>query len=222
MDGAKPTLKVWDLPVRLFHWTLLALVAFSWWTGARGGDSLALHERSGYAVLTLVAFRVLWGFAGSDTARFKAFVRGPHATFAYARSLIARRRGAYLGHNPLGGWMVLALLGSLLLQAGSGLFATDDVAFAGPFAHHISERASEIVTQVHKLNFDVLLALIGLHAGAVLTHIAVRRDALLSAMLSGRKPAPVPAPVLRFASPARAALLLGVAALLVYGLTRLG
>ncbi len=216
------TVKVWDLPVRLFHWSLAALLALSWWSGTRGGDWLPLHERSGYAILTLVIFRMLWGWAGSDSARFAGFVRGPRAVLAYAHSLAARRPPAYLGHNPLGGWMVLALLASLLLQGASGLFATDDVAFSGPLAHDVGERASELATALHKLNFDLLLGLAALHVAAVLTHVALRRDGLLAAMLTGCKAAPPEVPALRFASPARAALLLALAALLVWGLTRLG
>lgn len=222
MVCAHDRMKIWDLPVRLFHWSLAALMAFSWWSGTRGGDWLPLHERSGYAILTLTIFRMLWGIAGSESARFASFVRGPRAAFAYARSLAARRPPPYLGHNPLGGWMVLALLTSLLFQAASGLFATDDVAFSGPLAHDVGERTSELVTALHKLNFDLLLALVALHLTAVLTHVALRRDGLLAAMFTGRKPAPVGMPAPRFASPARAVLVLTLAALLVWGVTRLG
>ena len=215
-------MKVWDLPVRLFHWSLLALAIFSWWSGTRGGTLLPLHARSGYAILALTLFRVAWGLAGSETARFTSFVRGPRRTMAYVRSAVARHPYAYLGHNPLGGWMVLALLACLLVQAASGLFASDDVAFSGPLAHYLGDRAGALVTALHKANFYVLLALVFLHVGAVLAHVAMRRDALLSAMFSGRKPAPAGTPPLRFASAVRAAALLALAALLVYGLTRLG
>ncbi len=156
------TARIWDLPVRLFHWSLAAFVALSWWSGTRGGDWLPLHERSGYAVLTLALFRVLGGWAGSDSTRFASFVRGPHATLAYARSVAARRPPAYPGHNPLGGWMVLALLASLLFQGASGLFATDDVAVSGPLARDVGEHMSELITALHKLNFDLLLALAAL------------------------------------------------------------
>ena len=216
------TVKIWDLSVRLFHWSLAALVALSWWSGTRGGDWLPLHERSGYAIITLLLFRVLWGVAGSDSARFVGFVRGPRIALAYLRSLAARRPPHYLGHNPLGGWMVLALLASLFVQGATGLFATDDVAFSGPLAHDVREHTRGLVTALHKLNFDLLLGLVALHVAAVLTHTALRRDGLLAAMFTGHKPAPSGAPPLRFASPARAALVLALAALLVWGLTRLG
>ena len=208
--------------MRLFHWSLLALVAFSWWSGTRGGDWLPLHERSGYTILALALFRMLWGIAGSDNARFASFVRGPRATLAYVRSLVAKRPVTYLGHNPLGGWMVLALLGGLFLQAASGLFATDDVAYSGPLAQRVSEHAREIITALHKLNFDLLLGLVILHTAAVLIHVLVRRDTLLRAMFSGRKSAPAGTPPPHLASPARAALFLALAGLLVYWLTRLG
>ena len=214
--------KVWDLPVRLFHWSLAVLVAFSWWSGTRGGHWLPLHERSGYAIFTLLLFRVLWGIAGSDSARFTGFVRGPRIALTYLRSIAARHPPHYLGHNPLGGWMVLALLASLFVQGATGLFATDDVAFSGPLAHDVREHTRELVTALHKLNFDLLLGLVALHVVAVLAHTALRRDGLLAAMFTGHKPAPSGAPALRFASPARAALLLALAALLVWSIARLG
>jgi len=113
---------VWDAPVRLFHWALAVLVVFSYASGQLGGALMPWHVRSGYAILALLLFRILWGFFGSDTARFSSFVRGPRIAIAYARETLAGRHRPVVGHNPLGGWMVVAMIVLVATQAGSGLF----------------------------------------------------------------------------------------------------
>src|SRR5687768_17603225 len=113
----------WDAPVRLFHWLLATLVVFSYVTGKVGGDWMAWHLRSGYCILTLLFFRVAWGFAGGTKARFAGFVRGPRAALEHVRAIAGRRLAAHAGHKPLGGWMVVAMLLALLTQATAGLFA---------------------------------------------------------------------------------------------------
>jgi Cytochrome b len=179
--------RVWDAPLRLFHWTLFALTGFSWWSGEQGGHWLDWHAWSGCAILALVLFRIAWGFVGSDSARFAVFVRGPRASIAYLQSLLARQPKHYLGHNPLGGWMIVALLLVLLVQTLTGLFGNDDSDYEAPLAHWIGHDASSIVSAVHGYNFDLLLVLVGLHVVAVLMHVVLRRDDLLSAMFSGSK-----------------------------------
>src|SRR5438067_2364360 len=114
--------RVWDLPVRLFHWVLVALVVFSFTTGKLGGNWLRWHMYSGYLILTLVLFRIAWGVIGSDTARFAGFIRGPSHVVRYARSLLGGPPQFHAGHNPLGGLMVVLMLALLLLQASTGLF----------------------------------------------------------------------------------------------------
>ena len=108
---------IWDAPIRLFHWALAMLVTFSYVTAKVGGGWMEWHVRSGYCVLTLLIFRLAWGIAGGETARFAGFVRGPRAALDYARALRTRRPPPIRGHNPLGGWMVVAMLAILLLQA---------------------------------------------------------------------------------------------------------
>ena len=179
--------RVWDLPVRLFHWVLVGLIATSWITAQIGGNAMQVHQWSGMSILTLVLFRVLWGFLGSTRARFSDFVRGPRAALAYARGLLRGGAVFYPGHNPLGGWMVLALLASLLLQAGTGLFANDDIMLEGPLAKHISKEASDWLTGIHHLNFAVLLVLSALHVAAALFYLLVKRDNLVLPMITGRK-----------------------------------
>src|SRR5689334_4691000 len=120
--------RVWDAPVRLFHWALAILVVFSYVTGKLGHSWMSWHLKSGYAILALLLFRLAWGFAGSATARFPRFVRSPAIALEYGRGLLRGTPARVTGHNPLGGWMVLALLAILLLQAATGLFADDDIA----------------------------------------------------------------------------------------------
>jgi len=180
--------RVWDLPVRLFHWALVGLIATSWISAEIGGNAMQIHQWSGMSILTLVLFRVLWGFLGSTRARFSDFVRGPRAALRYGRELLRGHAPFFPGHNPLGGWMVLALLASLLLQAGTGLFANDDIMLEGPLAKHISKETSDWLTGIHQVNVIVLLALVGLHVVAALLYLMVRRENLILPMLNGRKP----------------------------------
>lgn len=218
----RSVVRVWDLPVRLFHWLLLALLGFSWWSGEQGNEWMEYHGWSGYAILTLVLFRIAWGFAGSDSARFADFVRSPSVTYDYFRSVLQRRPKAYLGHNPLGGWMIVSLLSLLLVQAVTGLLGNDDDAYEAPLSRWLSHDASSLVTTLHAYNFDLLLSLIALHVAAVFTHQLLRHDDLLKAMFTGVKVAAPGASAGRMVSVWRALALLGAMAALVYGVISLG
>jgi cytochrome b len=178
---------VWDWPVRLVHWLLVALVATSWITSEIGGNAMTYHMWSGYTILALVLFRIVWGFVGSTHARFGSFVRGPGAVMRYAAELAAAGSARYLGHNPLGGWSVLLMLALLLLQASTGLFANDEIATEGPLASHVSGDTSSLLTTIHRYNFYVLLTLICLHLAAVLYYLLVKRQNLIGPMITGRK-----------------------------------
>lgn len=217
-SGATPV-KVWDLPVRLFHWLLVLLFAFMILSGKMKGDWMEWHMRSGYAILALVLFRILWGFAGSSFARFSSFLAGPSACFAFARKLLARAPAHTAGHNPLGGWMVLALLLALLFQAGTGLFANDDILIEGPLASLVSKALSDRLTSWHYWNINLLLLLAAVHTLAVLYHVLFMKENLIGAMFSGVKRLPPDAAegvVVRFASSWLALVLFGLAALVVY------
>jgi cytochrome b len=190
LDGgefATRAIRVWDFPVRAVHWTQAALVAASVATGFTGGNALRLHRLSGYAILVLVVFRVLWGFAGGRHARFSAFLRGPRAVATFVRDTVALRRPLHVGHNPLAGWMILALLAALFMQAGTGLFANDDIAFEGPLASAVTKDLSDTLTSVHRTHARVLLALVALHIGAALFHLAIERRNLIAAMVTGKR-----------------------------------
>jgi len=170
---------IWDLPTRMFHWVLAGLVGFSWWTAETHRDDL--HIWSGVAILTLLIFRILWGFVGSSTARFANFVRGPRAVFGYLRG---DWRG--IGHNPLGAMSVIALLGLLVVQVGLGLISSDDDGLVeGPLAPLVSYATSNWAVDLHETLFNVLLSLIGLHLAAILFY-RLRGKGLIGPMVTGK------------------------------------
>ena len=140
------TLRVWDLPTRLFHWLLAVLVVMSFVTAGIGGNAMRYHEWCGEAILALLMFRVAWGFIGSSPSRFRTFLAGPATVFRYVLTLFRREADHHLSHNPLGGWSVMAMLLVLLIQAGTGLFANDDIATEGPLYKWVSKAASDRLT----------------------------------------------------------------------------
>lgn len=179
---------VWDLPVRFFHWALVLLIGFSWLSGEM--EWMTWHLYSGYAVLALVLFRVIWGFIGSTHARFADFIYGPGAVIAYMRTLPSRTAAKFAGHNPLGGISVVLILLCVLVQAGTGLFANDDILTEGPLYKHVSKDLSDFLTTIHKYNFNVLLTLIGVHVAAVLYYLFYKSENLIKPMFTGRKQLP--------------------------------
>lgn len=179
---------VWDIFTRLFHWLLVASIGFAWWTGEQGGDWMEWHARCGYAVLALVLFRILWGIWGSHFARFRQFIYSPLYTMRYGVSMLRKQDKHYLGHNPLGGWMVITLMLLCALQAGTGLFANDDIMMEGPLAHLIRYELSSDLTSLHKKLFDLMLIAVALHIAAVLFHQFLRSEPLITSMFTGKKP----------------------------------
>ena len=179
--------EVWDLPLRLFHWALVLLVVSQVVTAWIGGNALEYHALGGYAILALVLFRLVWGFLGGTHARCADFVGGPASVLTYAKALWSGAAADHRGHNPLGGWSVLAMLASLLAQACTGLFANDDVMMEGPLVKHVSGRISEIATAIHDVNAVILMALISLHILAVLFYLFGKKQNLILPMINGRK-----------------------------------
>jgi cytochrome b len=172
---------VWDLPIRLFHWSLVGLIGFSWWSAET--YHMDWHRLSGQAVLFLIAFRLIWGLIGSGPARFAQFLRGPRAIIAY----LTGRAPAAPGHNPLGGWSVVAMLLALSVQVGTGLFAVDiDGIESGPLSHLVDFDQGRLASDMHGVSFTILQMLIGLHVLAVLFYLLVRRRNLIGPMVSGR------------------------------------
>lgn len=228
---SRSKLRIWDLPTRLFHWTLVVLVVIQvvsakWGPGwNKEYDWLTLHFWCGYAILALLLFRIAWGFLGSTTARFGHFVKGPGAGITYMRGLFGPRAEPEIGHNPVGGWMVVALILGLLVQIVSGLFATDtDMGYhAGPLAKFASETWGNRLTTIHHYWVNLLYVMVALHVSASLFYLVVKRQNLIGPMFSGDKlvPAGTVAP-LRFASARLALSLLIAAVCIVYLIVRIG
>ena len=176
-------MRVWDVPTRLFHWLLLALLGFSWWSAEM--REMDWHRMSGTIVLGLVAFRLIWGFIGGNTARFASFVRSPGAVIAYLRSDSGGPRTA--GHNPIGGYSVVVILLLLAVQLGTGLFAVDvDGIESGQLSFLVSFDQGRTAAEIHHLSFTLLQIVAGLHVIAILFYLFVRKRNLIHPMVSGR------------------------------------
>lgn len=178
--------RLWDFPTRAFHWSLVILVGWEWVSSDLGGNWMTYHMWGGYVVLTLIIFRVMWGFIGSTTAKFSTFLASPKKTWRYLRTLRTHQHDSGVGHNPLGGWAVIAFLLALAVQTGTGLFATDDILSAGPLNPLVGNRTADFLTLVHKVSFDVLLGLIAAHVIAIALHKLLGGKNLLTPMITGR------------------------------------
>ena len=169
---------IWDLPVRAFHWYLVLAVLVMWWSGEQG--RMEIHQWTGCSILCAVLTRIIWGFIGSEGARFASFVVGPKKVFRYVRE-----GGNSVGHNPLGGLSIVAFFLLLLLQAISGLFSRDDLLFDGPLSYWAGD-ASGVITEWHEINWELLRVLIVLHLLAVAWHQFWKKQPLIQAMWWGR------------------------------------
>jgi cytochrome b len=176
-------IRVWDLPTRIFHWSIVVLVLTSWMSADQG--KMEIHLYSGSALLALLLFRIIWGFIGSSTARFSDFLTHPRRVWSYLRG--DARGGGYAGHNPAGGWMVIVLIAILCAQAITGLFSNDDISFNGPLSTRISKDQSDRLTIVHGAMFNVILLLIWVHVVAVFFYLFVKAENLIRPMCTGKK-----------------------------------
>ncbi|MBL8383668.1 MAG: cytochrome b/b6 domain-containing protein [Burkholderiales bacterium] len=208
---------VWDLGVRIFHWSLLVLVVAAFVTVKIGGNAMTYHAWCGYAILALLVFRIVWGFVGGTHARFTSFVRGPGAVLASLRGMLDRtRHQESLGHNPLGALSVLAMLAALLFQAVSGLFVNDDIAFEGPLYKWAGKELSDRLMSLHHLNEKVILALVALHLAAIAFYFFFHKDNLVRPMVTGIKRARAQPGASRHGSTALAIVLLAASGVGVY------
>lgn len=206
-------IRLWDLPVRIFHWSLVIAVAVAFVTAKLGGDWMDWHGRAGLAIVGLVTFRIVWGIVGSTHARFLTFAPTPSRLRAY---LTGRWQG--VGHNPLGALSVFGLLGLLAVQAGTGLFSNDDIAFDGPLSGLVEKARSDSLTGLHHTLSNVLLALLALHIVAITFYLLIKKHNLIKPMVTGwmharGRRAPAPA---RSGSPLGLAIALLVAVAAVY------
>ncbi|PKG76442.1 cytochrome B [Shewanella sp. Choline-02u-19] len=179
--------KIWDIPTRLFHWGMLCLLGGLWWTAESG--EMEWHQLLAYCLMILLGMRLLWGFIGSDTAKFSHFVHSPKTVFNYLKKTKQHGISASIGHNPIGGYMVVALISLMCLQLFTGLFATDEIFTEGPLYSTVSGDTSLWLTWLHKKNFDLILVLAAIHVLAVGVHM-LKGDKILAAMFSGYKRLP--------------------------------
>ena len=211
--------RVWDIPTRVVHWAFVLLIPVMWWTAEN--HEMAWHRRAGYLMLGLLLFRLLLGFFGSSTARFSKFLRSPGEVIRYARSQDTSPRR--LGHNPLGGWSVAAMLLLLTAQIGLGLFATDvDGLQSGPLAAYLSFDAARDVADIHGLVFNILLAAIALHVGAVVFYLIGKKQNLIGSMLHGRAHAQAEGEPMTPAALWRSVLAAVIAGLATYLISKVG
>lgn len=208
------SIRVWDAPTRLFHWAVTLLVITSY-VSIRSGHT-QLHLLSGYTMLTLLLFRLVWGFVGSETSRFSQFLRSPAEGFRNLAQFTRSEPDDQIGHNAAGGWMVLVLLAVLAVQVGTGLFSRTRHGAEGPLSHLVGQAASDRISAVHAVNFDLILAAIALHVVAILAYGLIKRHALLGPMITGRKRLPGATRQPRMASPVLAVLIVALAGCVVW------
>src|SRR5579871_5227059 len=206
MNGAPRSVVVWDLPTRLFHWTMAGLVAAAYATWRLSW--MSLHGWVGEAALALLLFRLAWGFLGSDTARFSRFVAPPRAVAQHLRFALVREPDHEVGHNPAGGWMVLLLLALIATETITGIYIANDVADVGPLTELVPAPVADAIDRAHAVIWTVLLAAIALHVAAIVGYAAAKGQNLVGPMITGRKRLPRDAPGPRLASPLRAAVVL--------------
>jgi cytochrome b len=206
MGTAPRIVLVWDIPIRVFHWLIVVLVAAAYATWRV--NWMVWHGRVGDALLTLLLFRLLWGFFGGDTARFSRFLTSPRLAFRHLKYAFRREPDRQVGHNPAGGWMVLLLLVLLLVETLTGLYVANDIADEGPLTEVVPAWAANAIASSHAILWDALLAAIILHVLAIAGFAAIKGQDLLRPMITGTKvlPASIAAP--QAGSPVRAGLLL--------------
>jgi cytochrome b len=206
-------MRIWDLPTRLFHWILVVLLVTSWLSARE--DWMRLHVVSGLTVLTLLLFRVIWGFAGSDTARFSHFVKNPAAAVRHLMRLPRREPDTEAGHNAAGGWMVLFMLALLAVQVGTGLCANDDIQTEGPLARMVGKDRSDWLTHIHSVNFTLIEIAVAVHVLAIITYRVSKGHNLLLPMITGKKRLPGATRAPRMMHPVLALAVLAFSALAV-------
>jgi cytochrome b len=206
METAPRIVPVWDIPIRVFHWLIVALVAAAYATWRL--NWMVLHGWVGDAVLTLLLFRLLWGFLGSETARFSRFLTSPRIVVQHLKHAFRREPDRQVGHNPAGGWMVLLLLALLLVETLTGLYVANDIADEGPLTEVVPAWAANAIAASHAILWDALMAAIVLHVLAIAGFAAIKGQNLLRPMITGTKALPASTPAPRAVSATRAGVLL--------------
>jgi cytochrome b len=200
------SVRIWDLPTRIFHWVLLLCVTGLAITGSVGGSAMVWHFRFGYAVLALLLFRIIWGLLGGRWSRFASFLYAPKSLLLYIKGQGRPEHG--VGHSPLGALSVFSLLGILVAQVGTGLLSDDEISFAGPLTGFVSNASVSLATNYHtEIGKWLLLGLVLLHIAAILFYL-YRKHNLVAPMLHGDKNLAVAVPPSRDDALSRLAALL--------------
>jgi cytochrome b len=218
VSAADQIVRVWDLPTRVFHWLVVTLVLAAYVTAKL--NWMDWHTRAGYTLLTLVLFRILWGFLGSDTAQFARFLASPRAAIQHLKHLFLREPDRQVGHNAAGGWMVMGLLALLLGETLTGVYVLNDVADEGPLTELTPASIANAITALHGFLWDALLAAAVLHVLAISVYAIAKGHNLLWPMVTGYKRLPANVPIPHMAGPLRALILLGCSALAVAAIAR--
>ena len=211
-------MRIWDLPIRLFHWSLVALIATSWLSAELLW--MRVHVWSGFTIMTLLLFRIIWGLIGSDTARFTWFLKSPVEALRHLAHLTRREPDIEAGHNAAGGWMVLGMLGILSIQVGSGLGSNDDIMTEGPFATMVGKERSDWLTHVHHLNFKMIMVVVLLHVLAIIAYRVLKGHNLVLPMITGKKRLPGTMRAPRMVHPAAGLVVLLFSAMTVFLVVR--
>jgi cytochrome b len=206
MSNASRVVQVWDAPTRLFHWLVVVLVAADYATWR--ANWMIWHDQIGDVLLTLLLFRLLWGFFGSEPARFSRFLASPRKAMRYLLHALRRESDHQAGHNPAGGWMVLLLLFLLFGETLTGLYVANDIADVGPLTEITPAPVANAIAALHAIFWDALLAAIGLHLLTILVYAVAKGQHLLLPMITGTKVLPESVPPPRIASLTRAAFLI--------------
>jgi cytochrome b len=220
-SGIRLSIRVWDLPIRFFHWSIVVLLIVAWVSQLEFW--MRLHFYAGYAVLILLLFRLAWGVVGSDTARFRSFLTTPLGGLRHLAQFPRREPDTQIGHNAAGGWMVLILLLLLAAETLSGLFSRDDDVSQGPFAYALSGAGTDTASRIHAICWTLVWIAVVLHVLAILAYWLVKRHNLLRPMITGKKRLPAATKPPRMAStPLAFAILAGAAALVAALVTAFG
>ena len=217
--------RVWDLPTRVFHWTLTVSVIASVVTAKVGGNAMTWHIRLGLLAMALIAFRVLWGLVGGHWSRFASFLYGPRSVLAYLRGDSGAAGRFDVGHSPVGALSVFAFLALLGLQVTTGLVADDEIATTGPLNRFVSSATAGLATGWHKnIGQYLVIVLMVAHVAVVLYYLWRKQRNLITPMLSGDKqlPAGTPASADSWASRTLALLLMALCGAAAVGVSRLG
>jgi cytochrome b len=219
-------MRIWDASTRLFHWSLVVLVATSTISIslADGPNALVwmrVHVASGETLMAMLIFRLVWGVIGSDTSRFVTFLKSPLLGLRHLAHIARREPDLAVGHNPAGGWMVVAMLGLLALQVATGLFSNDDGSTEGPLAKYIRRDLSDTLSGLHGAVFNVLMGAVILHVCAIVAYAVLKRHDLVSPMITGKKRLPAATRAPQMAGPISASAVWLVAAAIAVLVSRL-